>query len=136
MRSGIADTSNGHVEQRDVIVKRNIIRPLSEDAFVPPNVFSKHFLTKFTLKPNAIRRVMGDDLNPKIAHLVGGVLAPVHTPWRLLGVAGMLRGIIVAVPHRECRSFRHREWCQITVRVLPIEIPVRDTNQPLSSSVG
>src|SRR5262249_60374301 len=94
MRNGIADASDGHVEKRDVIVKGNIIRCNSEDAFVSPNILAKYFLTKFTLEPIAIRRGMGDNLDPKIAHLVSGILAPMHTLWRGLGGGGVLpRGV-------------------------------------------
>src|SRR5262249_59887199 len=120
MRNGIADASDGHVEKRDVIVKGNIIRCNSEDAFVSPNILAKYFLAKFTLEPIAIRRGMGDNLDPKIAHLVSGVLAPMHTLGRAPRVSRVLRGVVVGVPHGECRFPAQGEWHLVTVQVLPI----------------
>ena len=135
MIDGIARAPHREIEQRHVVVQRDVAGRTPQHRLVPQDVFAKDLLSELTDQHVEIRARPRHDLDPEIAHLVRGILSPAHSLRRTLRIAPVRLRVVVRVPHRQRRASGQRDGLDVAVRVLPVEIPIADVNQPYRRSV-
>ena len=119
-----------------VVVQFGVVGRRDQHRLEADQVLGRHLRLHLVDQRGPVGVVGRRQLEPQVPHLVERLLSPAHAHGWRLGIAWILRRVVVDVAHRQRGALRQPQGLRVAIHVLPAEVPGADVDERARRAVG